>query len=84
MTAMVLFRHPPKLVYDDSGHLIEVILDAEDFLAYLRSLAAEADWETLPEHLQDAIDRILIDEVRSERAEALDLDTILKDNKNGE
>ena len=59
-------------------------IEGEDFLAYLRSLAAEADWETLPEHLQDAIDRILIDEVRSERAEALDLDTILKDNKNGE
>ncbi|HCB50587.1 MAG TPA: hypothetical protein DEP47_13995 [Chloroflexi bacterium] len=81
---MVIFQHPPKFVHDENGQLIEVILDAEDFLAYLRSLASEADWEILPEHLQDAIDRILIDEVRSERAEALDLDTILKDNKNGE
>jgi Fe-S cluster assembly scaffold protein SufB len=71
MTTMVLFRHPPKLVYDENGQLIEVILDAEDFLAYLRSLASETDWETLPEHLQDAIDRMLIDEVRSERVEAL-------------
>ena len=80
---MVLLRHPPKLVYDDNGRLIEVILAAEDFIAYLRSLAAETDWETLPEHLQDAIDRMLIDEVRSERAEAIDLENILKDNKNG-
>ncbi|MFQ5631314.1 MAG: hypothetical protein ACE5I1_21285 [bacterium] len=53
-----------KLVYDDSGRLIEVILSANDFLTYLRSLANETDWESLPDYLQDAVDRMLIDEVR--------------------
>ncbi len=32
---------------------------------------------TLPRHLQDAIDRLLIDEVRGEREQALALDTVL-------
>ena len=77
---MVLMENPPKLVYDDAGHLIEVILSADDYLAYLRGLAAEADWETLPPHLQDAIDRLLIDEVRSEKEDAVDLETLLSDN----
>lgn len=76
---MVIFRHPPKFVHDDSGQLIEVIVAAEDFLAYLRYLAAETDWETLPEHLQDLIDGMIIDEILSEREEPLDLDAALKD-----
>jgi hypothetical protein len=46
-------------------------------MADLRSLAAEEEWETLPEHLQDAIDRLLIDEVRFEKETALDLETVL-------
>lgn len=77
---MVFLENPPKLVYDDDGHLIEVILSADDYLAYLRSLAAEADWETLPPHLQDAIDRLLIDDVRSEKEDAIDLETLLADS----
>jgi len=44
-----------------------------DYLAYLRALAAETDWEILPSHLQDAIDQMLVDEVRSEKELALDL-----------
>jgi hypothetical protein len=74
---MVHIKHPPKLVYDESGRLVEVILSAEDYMAYLRSLAAEEEWETLPEHLQDAVDRLLIDEVRFEKETALDLETVL-------
>ncbi|VAW40535.1 hypothetical protein MNBD_CHLOROFLEXI01-2349 [hydrothermal vent metagenome] len=77
---MVLMESPPKLVYDDSGHLVEVILLAEDYMAYLRNLAAEADWETLPPHLQDAIDRLLIDDVRSEKEDAIDLETLFADS----
>lgn len=71
---MVLIQHPFKMVYDEAGRLVEVIVSAEDFLAYLRSVQAENDWETLPGHVQDAIDRIMIDEVRTEKETALDLD----------
>ena len=67
MTSMVLMTNPPKLVYDESGRLIEVILTAGDYLAYLRSIVDEMDWESLPVHLQDAIDRMLIDDVRNEK-----------------
>ncbi len=74
---MVLIKHPPKFIYDDSGHLVEVILAAEDFMAYLRAIAADEDWETLPVYLQDAVDRLLIDEVRIEKDSALDLETVL-------
>ena len=81
---MVHIQHPPKLVYDDTGRLVEVILSAEDFIDYLRSLAAESDWETLPKHLQDAIDRMLIDEVRAEKETALDLEAILAGEGSGE
>jgi hypothetical protein len=76
---MVIFRHPPKFVHDENGRLIEVILTAEDFIAYLRYLATETDWETLPEHLQDLIDGLIIDEILSEREEALDQDASLED-----
>ena len=74
---MILIEHPPKMVYDDAGRLIEVILSAEDFRAYLRSLLNEADWETLPKYLQDAIDLLLIDEVRHEKETARDLKAVL-------
>lgn len=74
---MVFIKRPPKLVYDDSGRLVEVIVAADDFVAYLRALLAEEDWENLPEHLQDAVDRLLIDEVRAEKDAALDLEAVL-------
>lgn len=77
---MVLITNPPKLVYDDEGRLIEVIVSAKDYLAYLRSVVAEEDWETLPPHLQDAIDRVLIDEARSAQEETFDLETVLADS----
>lgn len=80
---MILIQHPFKMVYDETGHLIEVILAAEDFLTYLRSVMVENDWETVPPHLQDAIDRMLIDEVRIEKETALDLDTVLASDESG-
>lgn len=78
---MVLMANPPKLVYDDEGRLVEVIFSAEDYIAYLRSIAAEEDWETLPPYLQDAIDRMLIDEVRSADEDTFDLDAVLADSE---
>lgn len=77
---MVIMANPPKLVYDDDGSLIEVILSVEDYLAYLRGVAAEEDWESLPPHIQDAIDRMLIDEVRQAGEETSDLETLLADS----
>lgn len=78
---MILMANPPKLVYDDEGRLIEVILSAEDYLAYLREVAAEADWESLPPHLQDAVDQLLIDEARAAGEETVDLETLLADTE---
>jgi hypothetical protein len=79
---MVLIQHPFKMVYDEAGRLVEVIVSAEDFLAYLRSVQTESDWEILSEHVQDAIDRMLIDEVRAEKETALDLDAVLVNDEN--
>jgi hypothetical protein len=73
----MLIEHYPKMVYDENGRLVEVILAAEDFSTYLRWLARQVDWESLPEPLQDAIDRLLIDEVRGEKGAARDLDSVL-------
>ncbi|MFQ5629628.1 MAG: hypothetical protein ACE5I1_12765 [bacterium] len=77
---MIQIQSPPKMVYDDTGQLVEVILSAKDFLAYLRTLIKEADWESLPEYLQDAVDRLLIDDVRKEKADAVGFEQVLKEN----
>lgn len=73
---MAVIQASPKMVYDAAGNLVEVILSADDFRAYLRTIA-DADWESLPRHLQDATDALLIEEVRTERQHALDLGTVL-------
>ena len=78
---MVIMTNPPKLVYNDEGRLIEVILSAEDYLAYLRGVTADEDWESLPPHLQDAIDRMLIDEVRAADEETFDLEVLLANSE---
>ncbi|HRQ41512.1 MAG TPA: hypothetical protein PLD25_26630 [Chloroflexota bacterium] len=80
---MLLLSNPPKLVYDESGHLIEVILSAKDYRAYLQTVASESDWESLPAYLQDAIDQMLIDEVRSEKSATVDFDAVISGNVNG-
>lgn len=74
---MDVIQAPPKLVYDATGQLVEVIVSADDFRAFVRTLAKDADWEALPLHLQDAFDRLLIDEVRAEKPTALDLEGLL-------
>jgi hypothetical protein len=73
---MLVISNPPKMVYDDSGRLIEVILSADDYRQYLRAVASEADWETLPPYIQDAIDQMLIDEARIEKVSAVELDSL--------
>ncbi|MCB8943428.1 MAG: hypothetical protein H6658_06710 [Ardenticatenaceae bacterium] len=72
-----MFTNPPKMVYDDAGQLVEVILSAEEYLHFLRFLGKEADWENLPAYLQDAIDQLLIDEIRQEKDTAVSLESIL-------
>lgn len=74
---MVLITQTPKFVYDDSGRLVEVIFSAETYISYLRDIAAQEDWETLPPVLQDAIDRLLIEEVRMADEGLVDLDELL-------
>lgn len=74
---MVLITQTPKFVYDDSGRLVEVIFSAETYISYLRDIAAQEDWETLPPVLQDAIDRLLIEEVRMADEGLVDLDEML-------
>ena len=68
---MAVIQASPKMVYDAGGNLVEVILSTADFRTYLRTIAD--DWETLPRHLQDASDALLIEEVRSEKQHAMSL-----------
>lgn len=58
--------HPPRFVHNERGEIVEVILSLEDYRAFLRVLAAHADWETLPPYLQGAIDRLLVEEAKAE------------------
>jgi hypothetical protein len=53
-------------VHDERGEVVEVILSLEDYRAFLRVLAAHTDWDTLPQYLQDAIDRLLVEEAKAE------------------
>ena len=80
---MLVIETPPKLVYNEIGQLVEVIWSAEDYRAYLQAVAAEMDWERLPAYLQDAIDRLLVDEVRGQKADALDLEAVLNGDVDG-
>ena len=64
---------PPRLVSDQSGNVVEVILDYRDYKQYLRVLAQHADWEALPPYLQDAIDNFLADDALAEEGEAIPL-----------
>ncbi len=73
--------HSPRRVYDDSGEIIEVILDYQDYRLLLKKLADEIDWEKLPSHLQDAVDAILIEEAESEDGEDKPLRDLLQDTR---
>ncbi len=70
---------PPKRVYDDSGEVVEVILDYRDYHVLLRKLAEDTDWESLPRHLQDAIDAVLMEDVETESGKARPLRKLLQE-----
>ncbi len=80
---MLLLSNPPKLVYDETGHLIEVILSAKDYRVYLQTVATESDWASLPDYIQDAIDQLLIDEVRHEKSTVVDFEAVVSGQTNG-
>ena len=67
--AAVAFRVPPKIVHNDRGETVEVILSYEDYKTFLRFLADHIDWELLPGHLQDAVDGMLANEARVEQGD---------------
>ena len=70
----------PRKVFDDSGDLVEVILDYGDYRVLLQQLAAETDWATLPPHLQDLVDGILMDDAASERGEDVPLTEVVRES----
>jgi hypothetical protein len=79
MAMTVRFAVPPKMVYDQQGETVEVILSYQDYKTFLRALAAHADWEELPPYLQDAIDGMLIDEAKEEEGESIPLKDALRE-----
>jgi hypothetical protein len=64
---------PPRLVSDEKGQIVEVILGYEEYRNLLRLLAKHADWDTLSPSIQDAIDNFLADEALAEEGEAIPL-----------
>jgi len=48
-------------------------------LTELQKIARETDWETLPLHLQDAVDALLMEEVDEESGETRQLCEILRE-----
>ena len=75
--------HAPKMVFDEHDRLVEVIVSAEDFRTYLRSVIGDTPWDELPPPLQDAVDRLLIEDVRSETPDAVDVAELLADDGPG-
>jgi hypothetical protein len=73
--------HPPKFVYDKTGQLVEVILPYEDYRTFLKMLAENVDWETLPPELQDAVDLMLIEEAKAEGGEPKSLERYIAERK---
>ncbi len=70
---------PPRFVSDATGRAVEVVLSYGDYQELLRLLARHADWETLPPHLQDAIDSVLADDALAEHGTPIPLRQALAD-----
>jgi hypothetical protein len=66
--AAAVFHVPPKMVQNDRGEIVEVILSYADYKNFLQFLADYVDWELLPSYLQDAVDHLLAEEARIEQA----------------
>ncbi|MDR7420653.1 MAG: hypothetical protein QN178_17270 [Armatimonadota bacterium] len=69
----------PRFVQDDQGRIVEVILSYDDYARLLRVLAEHADWETLPPHLQDAIDGVLAADAATEGGSPKPLREVLRE-----
>jgi hypothetical protein len=65
--AATVFHVPPKMVQNDRGEIVEVILSYADYKSFLQFLADYVDWELLPSYLQDAVDHLLAEEARIEQ-----------------
>ena len=68
---------PPRFVQNDRGEIVEVIVSLEDYRQLLRTLAEHADWESLPPHLQDAIDHLLAEDAKAEKGPSQPLRDVL-------
>ena len=79
MTRILEKTRSLKWVYDDVGEVIEVILEYDDFKILLQKVARETDWETLPRHLQDVVDAMLMEEASGENSEILPLRDLLRE-----
>jgi hypothetical protein len=73
------FRVPPKMVHNDRGETVEVILSYDEYKAFLRFLADYVDWASLPGYLQDAIDHLLAEEARAEPGKSIPLRKALRE-----
>ena len=71
--------HAPRKIFDESGNAVEIILDYGDYCVLLRKLAQETDWSTLPRHLQDLVDGMLMDESAAETGDVIPLTDIVPD-----
>lgn len=69
----------PRTIHDATGNVEGVILDYREYRTLLRLLAHYADWNDLPEHLQDAIDNVLADEAEAEGEQPISLVSVLSD-----
>jgi hypothetical protein len=67
--AAAVFHVPPKMVQNDRGEIVEVILSYADYKNFLQFLADYVDWELLPSYLQDAVDHLLAEEARIEQGD---------------
>jgi hypothetical protein len=56
----------PRLIQNECGEIIGVILAYADYQRFLRLLVSHEDRESLPPHLQDAVDNMLADEALAE------------------
>lgn len=66
----------PRIIYDQNGNPESVLLNYSEYQTLLRLLAYHADWDELPEQLQDAIDNVLADDAEGEGGESEELSVL--------
>jgi hypothetical protein len=69
--------YPPRTILDENGQEAGFILSPGDYRAWLKLLSRHADWESLPQYLQDRIDNLLADEAEQEGGELTPLSAFL-------